>query len=79
MQPDSVVTSDLPPLTSSGRATIATSIVVLAVSVAFIAMRVWARLMRKVSPFYVEDILCYLALVSPGHLLLPHLSNGESY
>ncbi|KAI1440321.1 hypothetical protein F5Y02DRAFT_403154 [Annulohypoxylon stygium] len=29
----------------------------------WVGMRVWARLIRKMSPLLPEDILCYLALV----------------
>lgn len=37
----------------------------------WVGLRVWARRIRKLSIFFTEDILCYIALVClPGYYLI---------
>ncbi|KAI0380855.1 GPCR, PTH11-type [Hypomontagnella monticulosa] len=60
----SLVEAEFPPLTLGGRSVIATAVASLVLSSFWVTLRVWARRLRKTSPFMSEDILCYLALLS---------------
>lgn len=50
-----------------GAQIIITQVVMSILAVAWTGMRVWARRNRRISPFVVEDVLCYVALVG-SHL-----------
>lgn len=46
-----------------GAQIIITQVVMSILAVAWTGMRVWARRNRRISPFVIEDVLCYVALV----------------
>lgn len=46
-----------------GAQIIITQVVMSILAIAWTGMRVWARRNRRISPFVVEDVLCYVALV----------------
>lgn len=56
-------TDDLLGVSPKGVQIITTQIVMSILAVVWTGMRIWARHNRRISPFVVEDILCYFALV----------------
>ncbi|KAI1310324.1 GPCR, PTH11-type [Xylaria venustula] len=59
-----MIQADVPPLTYSGRAVIATASVSFFLSLSFTLLRIWARSLRKVTPFLLEDYFCYIGLLA---------------
>ncbi|KAI0474344.1 GPCR, PTH11-type [Xylaria cf. heliscus] len=59
-----IVQADLPPLTLSGRSVIATTWVSFFLAFLWTLLRIWARRLRRLTPFLLEDIFCYIALLA---------------
>lgn len=59
-----MVGSELPPINHYGAGIVALSVVMPLIATGWLVLRVWTRRLRGISPFLVEDIFCYLGLVS---------------
>ncbi|KAI0809842.1 hypothetical protein GGR55DRAFT_679072 [Xylaria sp. FL0064] len=57
-----MIQTEISPLTYSGRAVVATASVSFFLSLSFTLLRIWARTLRSVTPFLLEDYFCYIAL-----------------
>lgn len=60
----------LPPIVGKGAGMIAASIILSVFVSLWTCLRVWTRKIRALSSFFVEDILCYLGLVSESYNIL---------
>lgn len=58
------VEAEFPPITSAGVGVLIVSVLMPLVATGWTGLRVWTRRLRGISPFLLEDILCYLGLVS---------------
>ncbi|ATY63951.1 integral membrane [Cordyceps militaris] len=61
---DLVVAQRRPPITPAGAGLIATAIIMPVIATLWTMVRVWTRKLRRVSAWFTEDILCYLAVHS---------------
>ncbi|KAI0502780.1 hypothetical protein F5B22DRAFT_652745 [Xylaria bambusicola] len=59
-----MVTAEIPPLTYSARSIIATTAVSFFLALLWIGFRIWARYLRRLTPFLLEDIFAYIALLA---------------
>ncbi|OAA81194.1 hypothetical protein LEL_00739 [Akanthomyces lecanii RCEF 1005] len=57
-----VITQRHPPVTPAGAGLIATAIIMPVVATLWTILRIWTRKIRGVSTWFMEDILCYLAV-----------------
>jgi hypothetical protein len=55
---------EFPPITSAGVGVLIVSVLMPLVATGWTGLRVWTRRLRGISPFLLEDILCYIGLVS---------------
>lgn len=56
-------TLGLPPMSSRGIALISVDALMLFLAITWTLMRIWVRRFKKMSILFIEDILCYFALV----------------
>lgn len=59
-----MIEAKIPPLTFAGRSVIATASVSFFLSLTWTLLRIWARYLRRVTPFMLEDYFCYIALLA---------------
>ncbi|KAK8015006.1 integral membrane protein [Apiospora arundinis] len=69
----SVITADLPPLSSQGVALIAVDSVMITLVITWTAMRILAKRFKGLSPLMVEDVLCYTALLCYSGSVTGHI------
>lgn len=62
--PSHIVEAEFPPITSAGVGVLIVSVLMPLIATGWTGLRVWTRRLRGISPFLLEDILCYLGLVS---------------
>lgn len=55
---------EFPPITSSGMDVVVLSVMLPLLATAWTALRIWTRRLRGISLLFLEDILCYISLVS---------------
>ncbi|KAI0870146.1 hypothetical protein GGS24DRAFT_122014 [Hypoxylon argillaceum] len=76
-----MIEAKIPPLTFAGRSVIATASVSFFLSLTWTLLRIWARYLRRVTPFMLEDYFCYIALVgfptTPPRYSLFRASNND--
>ncbi len=65
-----VITQRHPPVTPAGAGLIATAIIMPVVATLWTILRIWTRKIRGVSTWFMEDILCYLAVVCRNATML---------
>lgn len=59
-----VIQAEFPPLTSAGVDIIILSVVLPLFATAWTGLRIWTRRLRGISILFLEDILCYISVVS---------------
>ncbi|PNP56713.1 hypothetical protein THARTR1_03409 [Trichoderma harzianum] len=57
-----IVEAEFPPITSAGVGVLIVSVLMPLVATGWTGLRVWTRRLRGISPFLLEDILCYLGV-----------------
>jgi hypothetical protein len=65
------IEAEFPPITRSGLDVVILSVLLPLLATAWTGLRIWTRRLRGISLFFLEDILCYISLVSlhiNGHL-----------
>jgi hypothetical protein len=55
---------EFPPITSSGLVVVILSVLLPLLATAWTGLRIWTRRLRGISLLFLEDILCYISLVS---------------
>lgn len=55
---------EFPPITSSGLNVVILSVLLPLLATAWTGLRIWTRRLRGISLLFLEDILCYISLVS---------------
>lgn len=55
---------EFPPITSSGLVVVILSVLLPLLATACTGLRIWTRRLRGISLLFLEDILCYISLVS---------------
>lgn len=75
-----IVEAEFPPITSAGVGVLIVSVLMPLVATGWTGLRVWTRRLRGISPFLLEDILCYLGLVSSlnGNCLDPESTADQA-
>ncbi|EHK21742.1 uncharacterized protein TRIVIDRAFT_70756 [Trichoderma virens Gv29-8] len=58
-----IVETEFPPITSAGVGVLIVSVLMPLIATVWTGLRVWTRRLRGISPFLLEDILCYLGLL----------------
>ncbi|KAM6478564.1 GPCR, PTH11-type [Trichoderma sp. SZMC 28011] len=61
--PAHIVEAEFPPITSAGVGVLIVSVLMPLIATGWTGLRVWTRRLRGISPFLLEDILCYLGLL----------------